>query len=82
MDPEVVDAIARAALDPASFFNRTGNILFHGSGSTHAGDGLLIPKVEVEVLNEIAKAILSFNHLQHGEWNFTGAGTRGPRPNI
>ena len=74
MDPEVIDAIARAALDPASFFNRPGNLRYRGdprgAAPSHAGGGLLIPKVKVEVLNEIDKAILSVNHLHHGELNF------------
>ena len=48
MDAEVIDAIARAALDPASFFNRPGNLRYRGdprgAAPSHAGGGTSHPQ--------------------------------------
>ena len=60
-DPGVISAIADAAVDPVSFMNRQGPFSV-GAGS--AG-GILIPRLDVDVLNDLASDVgLSVNHLQ------------------
>mmetsp|Transcript_11695 Transcript_11695/g.25649 ORF Transcript_11695/g.25649 Transcript_11695/m.25649 type:complete len:663 (+) Transcript_11695:369-2357(+) len=72
LDREVVGAISNAAYDPTSFFNRPGiaqnhpELVARGGSMQTAIGGLLIPKVDVDVLDEIAKVGLRINHFQHG----------------
>ncbi|EJK64242.1 hypothetical protein THAOC_15044, partial [Thalassiosira oceanica] len=72
-DPDVIKAMADAALNPFSFFNNVGPNweVWGGYGleeefKTSSSGGILIPKVDLKTLNELAKIGLKVNHFQHG----------------
>ena len=72
-DPDVLNAIIKASGMPQSFFNRGGGELLFQAGvipepSPSLIGGLLMPRVEVDVLVKIAKLGVQVNHLNHGAY--------------
>ena len=79
-EPTVIEALLNAALKPQSFINRPGseqmskwllptfpyNINFN---SLHGG--LLMPRLEPDVLLDLAKLGITINHLAHGKSNIS-----------
>ena len=76
----VVEAIVNASLKPQSFMNRPGSEQMYkfyrknnelGFTFTSLHGGLLMPRLEPDVLLELAKLGMSVNHLAHGKSNIS-----------
>ena len=79
--PTVIEALLNAALKPQSFINRPGfeqmgKWLYPTFGTTYSNfnssrGGLLMPRLEPDVLLELAKLGMNVNHLAHGKSNIS-----------
>ena len=79
-EPTVIEAIVNASLKPQSFINRPGfkltdKILKNNNDPSILAQtlqgGLLLPRLEPDVLLDLAKLGITINHLAHGKSNIS-----------